>query len=45
LLDWASELLVRGGFEQLPFGETALFEETVQGGGGYARLILFGGQG
>jgi hypothetical protein len=39
------ELLVHGRLEQLPLGETALFEEAVQRGGGYAGLILFGGQG
>ena len=39
------ELLVRGGFEQLTFGETALFEEAVQRGGGHAGIVLSGGQG
>ena len=45
LLDWASNFLCAARREQLAFGETALFEEAVQRGGGYAGLILFGSQG
>ena len=39
------ELLVRGRDQQLPFGETVLFEEAVERGGGHARRVPAGRQG
>jgi len=33
------ELLVRGREQQLPLGETTLFEEAVQRGGGHTRRV------
>ena len=35
------ELLVRRRGEQLPFGEAALFEEAIQGGGGDRRRVFW----